>query len=329
MNNPALEKDITTELQQVCAEMMNKSKIVVCGHVRPDGDCLGSAIALTKILEQKGKTVRLFNEGSIPLQYQFLPEIERVEGQFPSDWDLDLLVCVDCGELDRSGTPENIEVPIVNIDHHRSNSRFGNYVYVDQYACSTAEMILRVSHELDTQITKEIATCLMLGIVADTGGFRYSGTTAESFDTAAELTRAGADVSQIAQELFFNRDSQTIKIMGEVFHSINFEFDKQFAWSEITQEIYDRNGGEEMEPEGLSGALRGIRGVEVSCMLHETADGTCRCSFRSKGNYDVSAIAGTLGGGGHHNASGCLINKPYKEAKEAALKAVRDYFESL
>ncbi|MFC1601254.1 bifunctional oligoribonuclease/PAP phosphatase NrnA [Candidatus Sumerlaeota bacterium] len=300
-------------------------RILICGHERPDGDCLGSQVALSLALEARGKQTRMFNAGPIQPMYRFLEGIERIENVFPETWPYDLMVCVDCGELRRVGDNIAPTASVVNIDHHISNTMFGAANYVDRHAAATGELVYHLFETLGLELTREIAVCLMLAIVADTGGFRYASTRMTTFDIAAALTRAGADVTEITHHLFERRPRQMVQLIGEVLCSIRMECDGRLAWSEITQEAYQRLGGEVMEPEGLVGSLRGIQGVEVGCLLHETADGFCRASIRSKGKIDVSVIAQELGGGGHRHASGCFLKQPYAQARELVLATLHNY----
>jgi phosphoesterase RecJ-like protein len=178
---------------------------------------------------------------------------------------------------------------------------------------------------MELPITTEIATCLFTGLMTDTGGFRYSNTDTTTFSAAAHLVACGAEPSPIAQNVYESRKPQSIKLIGEVYASLKYEFEGRFVWNEITQALYSEVGGDDYEPDGLASDIRGIEGVEMSALFHETPEGHCRVGLRSRGLVNVSALAQMLGGGGHHNASGAYMRGEYIERRDWALGVIREY----
>ncbi|MFH0793748.1 MAG: bifunctional oligoribonuclease/PAP phosphatase NrnA, partial [bacterium] len=214
-----------------------------------------------------------------------------------------------------------------NIDHHITNARFGKINYIDEEASAVGEQVYRLIRHMGGVITKDIATLLYMSVMADTGSFRYSNTKAQTFQVASELVEMGASPSAVAQTYFENQTAGAIKLMGKVLDSLHLEDGGSWVWSEISQADYKAAGGEQNEPEGLVSTMRGIRGVEVSALMHEVPEGGLRVGIRSKGNVDVSAIAKELGGGGHHNASGAYMRGNYEEQKRKVLEALERHME--
>lgn len=317
-------------LRQISEVINSHQRFLICGHIRPDGDCLGSALGLYFSLRQLEKTVQVFIPGPIQKHYLFLPGIEVIHTAFDNTYTPEVTIFVDCSSVgrafDNNIKPQGI---IINIDHHQTNEMFGDINYIDPSACAVGAQVYELVHTLGVTPTPEICNNLYLAIFADTGGFKYSNTTVATFEIASQLCKYGANPSWVAREFYSNLTLETIYIITEVFRSLHFEFDGKLVWSEITQEIYKKYGGEKNEPESLVGELRRIRGVEVSILIHELPEGGLRASFRSKDPIDVSKIAAELGGGGHPNASGCYIRGDYQTLKQKLLEVTRAYLSSI
>lgn len=312
-------------VHEIAALLRREDEFLIAGHVRPDGDCMGSCLGLFGILEQMGKRARFFTPGPLPDFLTFLPNYDRIETDIPQQWP-PVVIYVDSS--DPSRVHEDFKPAgafVVNIDHHLSNSQFGQLNWVDTEASAAAEQIYRLALVLGADITPEIATCLFTGILTDSGGFRFSNADEAAFNAAAHLVRCGAMPAEIAGHIYESRKPESVRLIGEVYRSLHYEFDGRFVWAEIDQALYKSVGGEMFEPEGLSSDLRGIRGVEVSALFHETAEGWCRIGLRSKSSVNVSEIATQLGGGGHYNASGAYIREPYQIARDRSLRIIREY----
>jgi len=307
-------------IEKVARELFKRDRFLICSHVRPDGDCVGSTLALLFTLESLGKTVRAYNPSPIPLNFQFLPGWERIQNQRQDGFVPETTVFVDCGGPDRV---EDGFVPqgyVINIDHHATNDVFGDVNYIDVKATAVGEQIYAIVEKLNVPMTPEIASNLYLAILSDTGGFRYPNTRMHTFEVAARLVDAGANPSRIAQEFYETRSPESLWLQGQVLANLHFECGGALCWSEIRWDMYKNAGGDENEPDGLVSDMRGIRGVEVSALLHELEEGGLRVGIRSKGNVDVSILAQLLGGGGHHNASGAYILGDYETIKKRVLE---------
>jgi phosphoesterase RecJ-like protein len=188
-------------------------------------------------------------------------------------------------------------------------------------------MLYIILHRGDIELSREIGTAIYTGVVSDTGNFQFSNTRPHVFDIAAACASAGAEPSKIAELLFERKLPGMLTLAGHVFTNMQIECDGEFCWAELRQEQYDQVGGEEMEPEGLVGELRGIKGVNLAILMHELKDGSLRASLRSRGHIDCREIASRIGGGGHKYASGVLIRQKYEEAQALILSEARAVFE--
>lgn len=295
-------------------------RVLLCGHLRADGDCIGSMAAMHAFLRGQGKACQLYFRG--PVQDVFLafaPEGEAPDGEFPADFGADVTLCLDCGSADRihPDFARLAQGTVIDLDHHGDNTRFGAINWVEPAAAATAEMVtLLLEAAGEMAWTPAIAIALYLGLAADTGGFRYANTTATTLECAGRLVRRGAGPSAIARVIWGNRPIETIQLQAAVLAGLHFELDGRFVWGEITRDLFARFGGEANEPDNLSGELRAIRGVEVALLLRESGDGMTRASMRSGDRIDVSVIAGRLGGGGHRRAAGAELRAPYPEARD-------------
>lgn len=313
----------TVGLGEIAQTLRTRDNFLVVSHMRPDGDCLGSTIGLMLGLRKLGKRVAAYNAGPVGAKWSFLAGIGNVDTKLP-DWTPDMTVFVDCGGVKRvSDTFEPIG-DTINIDHHLSNDRFANLNWIDIEACAVGEQIYALLGELGVEIDPVMAGALYLSIMTDTGSFRYSNTSSRALEIASILVAGGADPGYLAQNIFETRTRGELFLMGAVYGSLRFEQEGTMVWSELLQSHYVGLTDVDGEPEGLASDIRGIAGVEISCLMHETEDGMLRASFRGKGQIDCSAIARSLGGGGHFNASGCAVkNTPYAVAKERVLAEVR------
>lgn len=317
----AMEKRMGTA-RDVAEVLKNSDNILIVSHVRPDGDCLGSATALLMALEQMGKRVASYNPTPTPERLLFIPAIESVRQVLP-EWTVDLTVFVDCGGPSRV-TPEFRPMGsfCINIDHHATNEVFGDLNYIDVKATAVGEQIYDIVGELGLTLTPEIAMSIYTSIVADTGSFRYPNTNARTFEVAAILANAGVVPSFVCRNLYETRPREEIVLTAKVLNRLNYETEGRLIWSELMWPDYAEVGGEDFEPEGLVSEIRAINGVEVSALFHELEEGGLRAGFRGKGEVDCAAIAQQFGGGGHFNAAGCYMGGvDYQEAKAAIIKA--------
>jgi phosphoesterase RecJ-like protein len=301
-------------------------RVLICGHIRADGDCVGCMRALHDFLTAQGKEVRLFYRG--PVQealLAFLPEGVRSDSEFPTAFEADVTVCLDASNTERivDDFDKLVRGTVLNIDHHADNPLYGEHNWVSASYAATGEMVFALIGVDSGAWTPAMAAALYLAIATDTGGFRYANTTAETLETAGRLVRLGADAHGIARSVWGERSMESVRIGAAALAGMRFELDGRLVWSEITQELYRLHGGEENEPDNLSGELRAIRGVEVGVLIRESAEGEARVSVRASRAVDAGAIAAALGGGGHRGAAGATMRgMSYAEGRQKIIDAV-------
>ncbi|HBF34219.1 TPA: hypothetical protein DDW35_06610 [Candidatus Sumerlaeota bacterium] len=300
-------------------------RIVVCGHVRPDGDCIGSMMAMYHYLQGLGKEVRIFaRHMQMENLLAFLPDGQAPAEEYPTDFAADATVVLDISDPKRvvADFVDVTDRPMVCIDHHATHQPFADLCWVDEHAAATGELLFRL-FDADNALTPEIASCLYVALISDTGGFRFGNTSSSALAAAATLVSAGAKPAELAGKVWGNVPRETVEISAHVFSHLHFEMDGAFVWAEITQDIFNAHGGEKNDPDNLSGEMRSIKGVQVALLLREGADGSARGSLRSSGKADVSKIVAPLGGGGHRAASGLEIPGPYAESSQKILAMTR------
>ena len=298
-------------------------KLVIVSHVSPDGDTLGSSLALMHALCMLGKEVIMNVDDDISTVYSFLPGIAEYRRFAPEESvDADLLVIVDASSADRAGNALDVvkSPAVLNIDHHKTNTRFADYLYLDSDAAATAEIIYSLLLEMGIKLTRDIATCIYEGIYTDTGSFKYSNTTSRTLKTAAALLNYGVNPSLISDNMELKSRSQ-VEMLRKVLETLTFLKDGEIAYIEIPLELYDHN----VETDTFISYPRYVEGVEIALLFKQVEANLTRVSFRSK-EIDVAKVALSFGGGGHKKASGCSIYAPLKEAEKVILEAVGELF---
>ena len=299
--------------------LLAAQKIVLCCHVSPDGDTLGSALGLARFLEQQGKEVIVFADDHINKSLSFIPGIEKV--QRPEEGVLveaDLFVVVDASSFDRVGIcNEVVKAPVLlNIDHHISNTEFADYLYLDAEAAAAGEIMCDLFEAMGWEYDEAIATDFYTAITTDCGSFRYSNTTSKTMQRAAKLLDYGVKPNEISDMLDV-RSRKTTELLAKVLPSLTFDYEGKVAHITITNDLYDK----EAQTDSFVSYPRYIEGVEVAIMFKAVELEVTRVSMRSS-NVDVASVALSFGGGGHLRAAGCTIYAPVEEAKAQLLAVV-------
>ena len=309
----------------IIRHVKKSSHILVATHMNPDGDAIGSLIALGLSLEALNKKITLYCESSIPVVYRFLPEVHRVVKKI-GGLNYDMAVILDCGDLSRVGeavsTVEQIPV-IVNIDHHITNTRFGHLHLIDTSACATAEIVYRLIKQMDRPLNKSIATSIYTGILADTGSFRFSNTNRAAFSICQEMVEIGVDPHDIAQHVYGTYSLSRIKLLNLALDSIELSKNGKLSIMTLTKEMFDETHTKPEDVDGLINYAKGIEEVEVAALIQEHHNGKeqsktpnrFHISLRSDGTVDVAAIASLFGGGGHSSAAGFSIESTLSNIK--------------
>jgi len=296
---------------------------LVASHRGPDGDALGSALALKLWLEGRGRRVEVVNADGVPEPFGFLPSADSVLLEPPPD----LLGCtvfiLDTPVVSRAALPEGVlerASLVVNIDHHPDNTSYGDVNFVDSSASSVALIIYELLADTG-RLSAGIASLLYAGAMTDTGGFRFGNTDARTLRAAAELVTLGANPAALANAVYGEQSLGRLRLLGLVLSTTETELDGKVAVSIMTERMKSDTGSTGEDIEGIASVGRLLRGVEVALLLREE-DGHIRASLRSKGAIDVNAVARRLGGGGHKAAAGVMLDGPIESARERLLEAV-------
>lgn len=299
-------------------------RALMLGHVHPDADVLGTLLALGEALEARGWSVVSGGPHPAPGALDFLPGVRRYQVLRAVDGRFDVAVLTDCPNPHRTegliDAARAAAGAVVNIDHHPDNRRYGTVNWVDVAAAATGEMIYRLLVALKAPLTPSIASNLFTAIHTDTGSFRYSNVTAETFRIAAALTEAGADPAAVASALYERRAPDALRFLGESLSRVRVSDDGRIAWLALPAGLVPERF---IEAEELVNYPRSIATVKVGCLLRELSGGRVKVSLRAKGEVDVNRIAAKFGGGGHANAAGCTIAGSLDAVTEQVLDAVR------
>jgi len=296
------------------------NKFAVLSHVRPDGDALGSTLALALSLKELGKEVRAWNEEGMLEKYNFLAQAELLTEPPNTPEDFDVAIALDTAVQNRLGittTAVRSAKLWINIDHHPSNPRYGDLVYIDPTAPATGQILFELLTNQKFPITPAIAENLYAAISTDTGSFQYPNTTVRTFEIAAELVRCGVEVGRVSQLLYENFPRRRIELLRDLLATMRFGCDGKLAYFSLSQASALALGVIPEDNEGLIDHLRAIQGVVVAIFFEELTDGKVRVSMRSKNEaVDVCAICTQFGGGGHVLAAGARVRGTLPEVEK-------------
>ena len=283
-------------------------RFLVCSHSRPDGDAVGSVLAMGMLLEQMGKHADLVTADGVPAIYRRLPGAEASASRCASTDHYDAVILLECDGLERARLRGLEDFFLINIDHHISGQSYAQLNWIDCEAASVGELVYRLVKAAGATVTPEMATCLYTTVLTDTGGFTYGSVRASTFEMARDLVLAGADPIAIAREVCFSTPTSKVLLLGAALNNLKRE--GRLAWLWVTHQDMVRTCAAEEDCEGIVNVAVGISGVEAAVFLRELPDRSLRLSLRSKGKVNVAAIAERLGGGGHGNAAGCTLEGP-------------------
>jgi phosphoesterase RecJ-like protein len=314
--------------QAVREALERHRRCLISTHVSPEGDALGSALALAHALRGMGKEALVVNRDPVPRLLDFLPSAGLFRQVSLPEGDHELLVVVDCGDLDRTALFNERRPPlIINIDHHVTNKRFGQINWVEPDAAATAEMIAVLLGDMGVPLTKEIALCLYTALMTETGSFKYSNTTPAVFRLAAELAERGVQPAWVSQKIYERNTINRLKLLGALLERMEITADRTVAWVTIPAELFSRTGTTAEDAEDFVNYPRSLTETEVAILIRDAEPGRVKVSFRASGDVDVSAIAAQFGGGGHRKAAGCTVAGALETVRpkiiEAAERAVR------
>ena len=325
---------VTTEQEQVVTELRAADKLLLTTHENPDGDALGSLLAMHGILEQLGKDSVMFmspDEFPLPWEYRWLPLDEGLVMSPPPDVAERTIVFLDCGNIDRMPVDflQADGLHVLNIDHHHDNTRFGTVNFVASEASSTAEMVWQIAKELDVEITPKIADALYVGLVTDTGRFMYENTTAAAHRMAAELIEAGVEPHTVYRALYEDLPFRRLQLLQRALASVERHDDGAMTIAHLTKRDYEETGALETDSEGVVDHMRAVEGTRVAVLVRELLaddrEGMRKVSLRATdGSVDVSRVARAFGGGGHPQAAGFSTAVPFPELVDQLRGHVRE-----
>ncbi len=297
-------------IDRILDKIAESQSICVVGHIRPDGDCVGSELGLTLALRKQGKDVSCWNEDAMPQKYAFLDPDKLL--QKPGGAQVfDLVIAVDSASFDRLGSVAAAVGQrkfLINIDHHQSNTRYGDLNWISAREASTGELIFRLLQAVKWPITPAIADCLFTAVSTDTGSFQYPTTKPVTYHTAAELVRLGANLETICHEVYQSFSLSRVRLLRHLYSHFHLTHNNQIAWLWLKKRDFARTGADRTDTEGLIDHIRAIEPVVVACIFEEAGDDLVRVSLRSKSpRINVNDILAQFGGGGHAAAAGARI----------------------
>lgn len=318
---PTLQTNTT--LSEIAERLSALDDFVICGHINPDGDCLGSQLALCHALRAMGKTAHcvLAKDDPIEANLMFLPGVDEIEVASEYQGPISVFIAVDVPTVERIGLAAVLQAKAsvrFTIDHHATEGAMSEYNYVDPESPSASMLVWEVCKHLDS-LTPQVAQCALTGLVTDTGRFSYQNTNSQAFVSASEMMDAGANPTQISREFFQSRSLASMKLESIVLDRMELLCEGAFVYSYLDKEDFDACGAIKADAEALIDTLRNIRGVRAALILKQTVAGEVRGSLRAKDDdTDVAQVARYFGGGGHKAAAGFT----FKGSLEAALDEV-------
>jgi phosphoesterase RecJ-like protein len=310
-------------------EIDARKKFLILTHVRPDGDAYGCQLGMAHVLKSMGKEVVLWSEDPVAERYAFLPGIDFVLSGNPPPDRCDLRMVLDTANRERVGRiglPEDPESPIVNIDHHVSNSKYGDLTFIDAKSSSCGEILFKLFERAQLKVNSDAAKCLFVAMSTDTGSFQYPSVTPETFRVAAKLLERGLDLGELTRLTFESYPARRLLLLREVLRSVKFDSNDQIGYFWLDRASYHQSGALPDDAEGLIDHIRSVKSVKVAVLLEEQLShpDQFRISLRSKDkNIDVNKVAAQFGGGGHPAASGARLEGKREEVERKVLDAVR------
>lgn len=318
--------------QDIVNILRGRKNVIILPHILPDGDTLGSSLALRNALRYLGQNVSIVLDDEIPSNLNFMVDdnsIMSTDSFLSLKLCPDLIVTIDTSDVERLGDRYrllDLSEEILNIDHHKTNNYYGKYNLVDSEASSCGEIIYEIIKKLDIEPNKDISTYLYVSLSTDTGSFKYSNTTPKTLRIAACLLEAGIDKNYIITELYQNKPFNRVKLLSDALNTLESFYNGKLAVIYVTKQMFESNNISSANADGIIEYARDIEGVEVAVFLKELSPNEVKIGLRSKYDIDVSAIAADFDGGGHRKASGCTIFDTMENAKKVIVEKFKNEF---
>jgi bifunctional oligoribonuclease and PAP phosphatase NrnA len=310
------------EIQRIVDAIRARRRFVLSSHSRPDGDSIGSQLAMAYALAALGKEAIAVNADPAPPPLRAFPGVTDVRIAKQVEGDYDAAIIMECGDLARTGVDGLDRFFVINIDHHPGNTGYGQINWFDAEAAACGEMVFDVIRALGVPLSPEMATHIYLAILTDTGSFHYSGITSRTFDICRILVEAGVDPPRVARAVFDSNTPGRLRLFGSVLSGIELAHEGRVAVMRVDQAMASGAGGTYEDTEGLINLPLTVKEIRASVFFKEMGPGDYRVSLRSKGSIDVAAVARGFGGGGHKNAAGCSVRGDYPSARATILEAL-------
>jgi len=307
--------------------MRDYDRFLIVSHIHPDGDAIGSSLGLARLVANLGKSAQVWLRDPPPSIYRPLPAAETIHlgseapDGFPQRFDR--LIVLECPTPERTGFAKALqEIPVFNIDHHLGNEQYGEIDWIDTSAAAVGALVYRLARRLEAPIDPETATLLYLALVTDTGGFRFSNTSADAFELAASLVRAGACPETVSRWLHESQPAAFIRLVGETLNTLELHAGGRLATVWLDRDMVERAGAQDGDSEGLIDFPRSIAGVDAVALMRQIDERHYKVSLRSRGAIDVEQVARRFGGGGHPNAAGFTLQGAQETLFHQTLEAL-------
>jgi phosphoesterase RecJ-like protein len=311
-----------TGLDAVAAAIRERQSFILTSHARPDGDAIGSQLALAFALDRLGKSVRLVDRDPVPAPFRAFPGVDRIEVASRATGDADALIVMECANLSRPEVEGLEQYFAINIDHHLGNTMYGAVNWFDESAAACAEMVGDLIDALGVPWTQEIATHLYLGIATDTGGFRHGHMSRRTFEACRRIAETGLDPARLSRQIFDSYSIGRVKLTGALLNAMELHHGQRLAVLAFDDDLLAACGATVDDTDGLVNLPLGAQDILAVALFKKQQDGTYRVSLRSKGDIDVRAVATRWDGGGHTNAAGLTVPGPFAAAKKAVVEAM-------
>jgi phosphoesterase RecJ-like protein len=311
-------------LSQVVELIENKNKFAITTHIKPDGDGVGSSLGLCWLLRSLGKEAEVVVHGDVPPAYRSLPGADEIKDVKHINGHYDAIFVIECSDLERPGISGLDHAFTVNIDHHATSEHFGTINWIDSTASAVGEMIYNLCKAIGGKITQEIAECVYMALVTDTGSFHFSNTSDRTLKVASELVRAGAKPSKIGEAVYNNYPWSRIELMRQVLATVRRDESGRIAMMRQTMAMESDAGTIDGDNNGFVNIPLAARDVIAAVYMREVGEGKYRASLRSKGDINVAKVAEAFGGGGHRNAAGLSIEGDWDKAEATIVAALAE-----
>ncbi|HQR34004.1 MAG TPA: bifunctional oligoribonuclease/PAP phosphatase NrnA [Blastocatellia bacterium] len=311
-------------LGQVIELIEKHSRFAITSHIRPDGDSMGSSLALCWILKGLNKDAEVIMCDSVPHSYSRLPGSDDVRVINDIDRDYDAVFVIECSDVSRPGLPALKDQFVVNIDHHSTTALFGDLNWIDSTAAAVGEMIYNLAKAIGAKVSPEVASCVYAALLTDTGSFHFSNTTERTFKIASELVRHGAQPAKLSQAIFYSYPYAKVRLVGAVLSTLQRDESGRIAWITMTKEAMENSGASEDDSDGIINYPLTVGDVEAVAFFRELPNSTYRISLRSKNRVNVARVAELFGGGGHANAAGFTTKAKFDELSQDVIERLKE-----